>query len=386
MDTLTHSLVGVALSRAGFQGRVPYATAALVIAANLPDVDCVFGWNNVSFLAHHRGLTHSLAAWPVWAILVALGLRWAARRRALRAAAPRARGAPALATAGGGPAVRNLPVDDWAGDAPSGRAAAGGARLAALPGWGICLLLGAVGVGSHLLLDWSNQYGIRLLAPFSQHWFALNIEPLVDPWIWVLLLFFLLAPMVLGLVGGEIGVRQKPHRFSAVLVLALIVAWGGWRAFNHARALGWLQSQTFSGAAPLHVAAFPETGTARQWRAVVDLPDRYELADLDAGDLRITNLAPQTLFKPALSPAIQLAESTHAGQAFLRFARFPLALVGRGADGGTVVLFTDLRYKAAFQPVEVGLLVHEDSRLRVTSAHFQWRGAGARLPGAEEGQ
>lgn len=379
MDTLTHALVGVAISRAGFKDRVPFATTALVIAANLPDVDGIFAWNGVLYLHYHRGLTHSLLAWPVWTVLVALGLRYAARRRAER----RRQRLPSPAVveagrAGGGPPVRSLPIEDLL--PPE----AAGAKYH-VPGWGVALLLGALGVGSHLLLDWTNGFGVRLLAPFSRHWFALDIEPIVDPWIWVLLLLFLLAPMVLGLVGGEIGARERPHRASAALALVLLGVWCGWRIVNHDRALAWLGTQTFSGAAPLSLAAFPVTGTPRQWRAVISLPDRYELADVDTSDLRITNLAPQTIFKPAPSPAILMAESTPAGQVFLDFARFPLAMVGRD-ENGTIVLLTDLRYKSAFAPVRMGLVVREDRRLSVQSTRFYWHGAGAQLPGENEEQ
>lgn len=392
MDNLTHALVGVALSRLGFKNRVPYATTALVIAANLPDVDFIFGWNSVEYLAHHRGLTHSLVAWPVWTILVAIGLRWAARQRQRRAAHARPRPHAALASTpvAAGPSVRSLPVDDLAERAASTRAASGGEassgrKTPPVPGWGICLLLGGLGVGSHLLLDLTNSFGVRLFAPFSQHWFALDIEPIVDPWIWVLLLFLLLAPMVLGLVGGEIGARKKPHRISAVVALALLCGWWGWRASNHARVLGWLNTQIFSNEAPLHLAAFPETGTPQLWRAVIDLPDRYQLATVDSGGPHIAGIAPQVMYKPAPSPEIRLAESTQAGQVFLRFARFPLAITSRREDGGATVLLTDLRYKFAGAAPGMGVVVEEDRRLHVLSARLVWRDASAALPGTEVG-
>src|SRR6185437_11084267 len=140
MDSLTHSLVGVALSRTFFKRRMVYATTAAVVAANLPDLDVVYSWPGIRYLEYHRGLLHSVWMVPVWALLVALGVRWAARRRGLEA--------PAL----------------WMGCA-----------------------LGVVCVGSHVLLDWANAYGVRLLAPFSQRWFALDWLPILDPWIYLIL-------------------------------------------------------------------------------------------------------------------------------------------------------------------------------------------------------
>ena len=47
-----------------------------------------------------------------------------------------------------------------------------------------CLL----GVLSHLALDLTNVYGVRLLLPFSSRWLRLDMTDIVDPWI--LLIFF----------------------------------------------------------------------------------------------------------------------------------------------------------------------------------------------------
>ncbi|MGH9395164.1 MAG: metal-dependent hydrolase, partial [Terriglobales bacterium] len=201
MDSLTHSLVGVALSRAFFKKRVVFATTAAVIAANLPDLDVLYSWPGIRYLEFHRGLLHSVWMLPVWALLVAFGLRWFAARRGLQR--------PAL---------------------------------------GLAFALGAAAVGSHLLLDWTNAYGVRLLAPFSQRWLALDWMPILDPWIWLILLSFLLFPMMLGLITSEVGSKQKdPHRLSAALALLLVVAWVGLRARQHALALEVLNAPGVAG-------------------------------------------------------------------------------------------------------------------------------------------
>jgi hypothetical protein len=41
MDPLAHTLVGLALAKSGLEKRSGYAAAALVIGANLPDVDSI---------------------------------------------------------------------------------------------------------------------------------------------------------------------------------------------------------------------------------------------------------------------------------------------------------------------------------------------------------
>src|SRR6185503_6633997 len=70
-----------------------------------------------------------------------------------------------------------IAVDRWrpprSGDAP--------ARA------GTLLLLGYLGVLSHVGMDWLNNYGVRLLMPFSGRWFYGDAVFIVDPWMWTIL-------------------------------------------------------------------------------------------------------------------------------------------------------------------------------------------------------
>ena len=62
MDNLCHSLVGMALSRAGLNKRTALATSTLVIANNLPDIDVgVFATNTLA-MSFRRGWTHGVLA------------------------------------------------------------------------------------------------------------------------------------------------------------------------------------------------------------------------------------------------------------------------------------------------------------------------------------
>src|SRR4026209_2177999 len=62
MDNLCHSLVGMALSRAGLHKRTALATSTLVIANNLPDIDVgVFATNTLA-MSFRRGWTHGVPA------------------------------------------------------------------------------------------------------------------------------------------------------------------------------------------------------------------------------------------------------------------------------------------------------------------------------------
>lgn len=150
MDNLTHSLIGAALGQAGLKRRTGLAMPALIIGANLPDVDaaCFFWLSGTEHLGFRRGITHGPPALVLLPLLLTGALvafdRWQARR-------------------GTRPAER-LPV----------RA-----------GW--LFLLSLIGILSHPLFDWFNSYGIRLLEPFSSRWFYGDVLFIIDVWILAML-------------------------------------------------------------------------------------------------------------------------------------------------------------------------------------------------------
>ena len=59
MDPLTHSLVGATIARTRLGHATPRAAAALIVGANLPDIDVVsFVAGNDAALGFRRGWTH----------------------------------------------------------------------------------------------------------------------------------------------------------------------------------------------------------------------------------------------------------------------------------------------------------------------------------------
>lgn len=143
MDNLTHSLAGAVLGQMGLKRRTGLAMPALIIGANIPDIDglcMVFGLNS---LTARRGLTHGPVAMVVLPlILTGLLLLWARWR----------------------PHAERLPIHR---------------------GW--LLALAYIGTFTHPAMDWLNSYGIRLLSPFSNQWFAGDTLFIIDLWIWIAL-------------------------------------------------------------------------------------------------------------------------------------------------------------------------------------------------------
>lgn len=309
MDNLTHTAVGLMLSRAGFNRLTPRASAILMLAANAPDIDVVSAVGGpVSYLHYHRHLTHSLAMMPVMAIFSVLVVR----------------------------AVSRQPVR-WVG-----------AFAAAL-----------AGVASHLLLDYTNGYGIRLLLPFSAAFYRLEWTAVIDLWIWAALLLGIAAPFLSRLVGSEITSSSRraafPGRGWPIFVLVAILCYDCGRGILHARALGILQSRLYEDSEPLRAAAVPGPVNPLRWRGVVEtsgafaLPEVNLAADFDPSRARI-------LHKPAVEPSMEAARRTEAFRVFLAFSEFPLWSVSPDEtfENGKLVSATDMRFLWSANAIENG--------------------------------
>ena len=80
MDPVTHFMTGAVLSRAGFNRKVAYATLAMTLAAEAPDLDVLWGFKGpVAAFEHHRGWTHAFIGLPIEAAVVT-GVVWMGHR------------------------------------------------------------------------------------------------------------------------------------------------------------------------------------------------------------------------------------------------------------------------------------------------------------------
>jgi inner membrane protein len=326
MDPLTHTAMGLFLSRAGLNRWTPRASAILILAANAPDIDVLAAaGGGIDYLHYHRHLTHSLIAMPVMALLPVLLVR----------------------------AVTRKPIR-WVG--------AGAAAL--------------IAVASHLLLDWTNIYGIRLALPFSGEWFQGDLTGVVDLWIWGVCLLGVAGPFVSRLVASEIASRaprDRRHGFGfAVFALLAVFLYDGGRAVLHARAVAQLESRLYRDSVPLRVAALPSPVNPLQWHGLVETSEFYALADVSLTD-EFDPARAAILHQPETEPALLAARRAPLIREFLRFARFPLWRVTPvdQPDGARLVEVFDLRFGT---PQEPGFLASAlvDSRLRVERTSFQF--------------
>ncbi len=347
VDNLTHTLVGIALSRAFFKDKAPLATTMLIVAANAPDVDVLWSMRGIRYIEYHRGVTHSLLFLPLGMLLIA-GL-W----RGLAGRLQRRKGSWDAA------------LGCWR---PRGDATEG--TLKNPVSWRLGLMAGLLGLGSHLLMDWTNSYGIRLLDPLSQRWFALDWMPIVDPWLWLILLAFLTVPMLLAMVQRDQGGPRGHYRKSAAAALLAMGIWWGVRAAAHQQALHQLRLALQEPAENGALAAYPTLTSPLVWRGVASLPDRYQIGNITVGSGKPPRL--QDLYKPAATPAILAAEHTGAARIFLSFARDPWVQTRSGAGNTTVVLISDLRFGRPKSFHGMGVRVRLQNNLQPISEKFRF--------------
>jgi inner membrane protein len=175
VDNLTHSLVGALLGRMGLKRLSPRAMPALIIAANLPDIDSFIARPlGLSPRTFHRGFTHGIGGLVVMPF-VAVAIIWA-----------------------------------WEKLRPGKE---GPLKLGGL------LLACFIGVLSHPLLDFLNTYGVRLLEPFSHRWFYGDTLFIIDPWIWLMLILGLEFSWRAERLGHN---WERPASYAFCAVLAYI--------------------------------------------------------------------------------------------------------------------------------------------------------------------
>jgi inner membrane protein len=72
MFNTTHTLVALALAKAGFDRWSRHASWTAVIASNLPDIDIAAGlYDMPAYIEYHRGITHSVVGIPLLSIVLA---------------------------------------------------------------------------------------------------------------------------------------------------------------------------------------------------------------------------------------------------------------------------------------------------------------------------
>lgn len=297
------------MGRAGLNRKTALATATLTLAAEAPDLDVLGRLKGPAFgFAHHRGFTHSFLGVPIDAIVV-VGFVYLISR------------------------VRGRKIKDP--DLP--------------PRWGVLFLFACLAGLSHILLDFTNNYGVRPFWPFSEKWYSWDIVFIFEPIMFTMLLLGLILPWLFSLIDREIGARPRGPRGRTAASLALIgvVLMWGVRDFEHRRGVAALEARTYEGAEPLRVSAYPALADPFRWYGVVETQNFFVLAAVNSltpeidpeDDLRI-------LYKPEETPITLAAKKSYLGRAYLDWAQYPITETEALSppEAGYIVDFQDLRF------------------------------------------
>jgi inner membrane protein len=294
------------LARSGLARRTALGATALVVGANLPDIDALaYFAGPAADLEWRRGWTHGVLALVLLPLILTVALllvHWATR--------PRRR---------------------WSSSPPMSA--------------GKLLLLSCIAVLSHPILDTLNTYGVRWLMPFSGEWFYGDTLFIIDPWVWLAL-----SIGVLSSVRRHKKKRPSPGTpaWQALCLVALYIAAMSISAWQARRTV--LEEITAGFGEPTEramVGPVPFNPFVREF--VVEQGEHYRVGTLHffprpAVDLNAVVSYPRG--QPS-DPAVASAARSPLGRRFLAWARFPTFEVEQIAEGRMVVHVMDLRYARA---------------------------------------
>src|SRR5947209_5485793 len=357
MDNLTHSLVGLAAAKAGVERWSPMATTVCVLASNAPDIDILGTLGGRWFYLHnHRGITHSILGTLTLALLI--------------------------------------PLLFYAGDSVYARIRKQKRRVK----FRGLLLASLRMVAVHVLMDWTNNYGVRPLLPWSGKWYYGDLVFIADPWIWLVVggapflltskrtwqkIFWpALAPLLTALVLlfplENAGVAQ-PNVFRvlwiaaiialiftrwttrlvsrygnsiALVALALIIVYWGGLGLAHRAALSRAEAIAENLASQNNeklgrIAAMPVLADPFRWQCVADTDRstyRFYISLIGSDEDSLSTAFKFEKPRGQEAEAVARAAKDERAQIFLDFARFPIERVEGDCLSGLLAEFADLRY------------------------------------------
>lgn len=292
MDNLCHTLAGAAFAEAGLKKSTRFGSVALMVAANLPDIDVLSFLSGTPPVALRRGWTHGVIAQAILPVvltmvLVAIGRRWPPGDSGQRP-------------------LRPLPL----------------------------LMLGYVGVLSHVGLDWLNTYGVRLLMPVSRDWFYGDAVFIVDVWLWLAL--------GAGVWLARRSKSRRPARVALVVAAAYIAAMTISSRLARDRVVdAWAAAK---GKPPARVMVGPVAINPFVRTVIIDGGDHYERGTFGWWPTRVR-------FDPRHVPkndrheaAAHAAEQDAVFRGILVWSRFPYYELEDAGPAGTRVTLADMRF------------------------------------------
>jgi inner membrane protein len=304
VDNVCHTLVGAALGEAGLKRGSRFGAAALMISANIPDLDVLIFATNTSPVSFRRGWTHGIVAQIALPVLMT-GALWLLDRRTSR---------------------------EQDGTPPFHA------------GW--LLLLSYIGLYSHVFLDYLNNYGVRLLTPFDWRWFYGDAVFIIDPWLWLVLgVGVWLArrrrtPASSTYASRSRDTSRASARFALVIASFYIVAM--LVSARVARSIVDRQWTDAHGVRPHALMVGPAPISPMTRDVVVDAGNHYERGSFSwPSKLDLNEHIPKNDDRPEVAAAREDPRI----RALLVWSRFPFWTL-EPVEGGTRVTVIDARFMA----------------------------------------
>jgi inner membrane protein len=322
VEPLTHFLTGACLGRAGFNRKTALATLTMTLGAEAADIDIVAYLKGSTFgFAHHRGITHTFVGVPFVAAAVVL-LVWIIYR------------------------IRERFRKNEEGHAAWLRQRG----LPEKPRWIVLYGLACLAGLSHILLDFTNNYGVRPFEPFSYRWFAWDIVFIYEPLLYIILIGGLVLPGLFSLINEEIGSRARKPRGAggAVVALVLVLALWGFRDFQHRRAVAAMNDRLYEGVEAIRTSAFPYPLNPFRWAGVAETETFFENMEVNSRTGEVDPRGRGVIrYKPQETDITLAAKSSHLGRVYLDWARYPMIEMETRDQPvrSYLVRFMDLRFK-----------------------------------------
>lgn len=271
MDPITHGLAGITIANLGFRRKS--AMWVLLISSILPDIDYVTRlWGTDVFLKYHRGITHGILA--LFIVPAIIGLIFGLRK-----------------------------------------------------GFFYYFFIALFGYATHLFMDLTNQYGMRILSPLDWQQYSLDLTFIIDPYI------------TTGLIISVILCRFNKKRAIAIAIITvfLLIAYTGGRYYLQGKTKDFLREQLEANTYKM----CPLPNDFLRWWFIARSGN-----EIKAGfaDLFTKRVCIQELYRIVdKEPFIERSKENRVVKNFLYFARYPYPEVRKDSEK-TTVLWRELSY------------------------------------------
>lgn len=270
MDPVTHTLSGFVISKTLTKNKALVIT--FLIFSLLPDIDLLLRIHSAElFLNYHRGITHGVMALFLLPLIPAFIFR---------------------------------------------------VKI----GFFKTYIFTFLGYGMHLFLDFTNQYGIKILSPLDWSYYELSLTFIIDPYVFL--------PLLLAVI---LSVKfKKQAKLFYILSIIFIALYIGIKAYLKVEARDFLKQRLEAH----QYRVYPIPNDFLRWWFVAKFSDEYIAGCVDLFGKRIYI---DSKYKIKNDNLILKSKESESVKSLLNFAKHPVAEIKKEGDT-IIVLWRELSY------------------------------------------